>query len=149
MTDEIDIAFVVARLEEAGATLMALPSNAPRLGQKVQTYGYVVEQLATDAKADPDHVARLPVPGAAEIDRMDATYSWLGFIGNRTTRRIVAARSLTRAHTGKPAYSWLKLAKIVGGDVRAIKGWHEKGLAEIAMALGKSRVVGKWEGMAS
>jgi hypothetical protein len=131
----IDAAYVVERLEEAGRTLMALPSNAPRLGQRVQTYGYNAPVLKGEL---PDARKRLPRPDAAAISRMDEAYGWLAWIGNASVRRVVSMRSLIGPETGKAVHSWAKVGRAVGASYRAVQGWHAKGLETIAGALASS-----------
>lgn len=131
-TAEIDADYVIRRLEEAGATLIALPANIPKLGANVQTYGYVAE-MASDWKASK----RLspPVPSAAYISRMDETFGWLSYVPNVALRRVVAARSLTRPVSGEHIVSWLRLAAILGCDRRTLPGWHDKAINMIVHRL--------------
>ena len=112
----IDAAYVVERLEEAGRTLMALPSNAPQLGQRV----------------------RLRRPDAATIARMKEAHGWLLLIGNQSIRKIVGMRSIVTYATGDPAYSWVQIGRIANADYRTVQGWYAEALETIVGKLASS-----------
>lgn len=137
----IDADFVIASLEQATATLMAMPSNADRLGVKVCDYGFVADVERDERGFVVGDVGRgkllSPAPSAADITRMDKILPWFSIIPQSrfVLRRIVALRSLTKLHTGKHAYSWGKLAEILKADWRAVKVWHAEGIAIIVNAL--------------
>ena len=83
-------------------------------------------------------------PGPGEIAAMDRAFGWLRLIPDdcRVLRRIVAARSLTHAGTGRPLYSWRRIAGLVGASHMAVSRWHGQGLAIIAQALSQPSVRG-------
>lgn len=140
LPNKIDAAYVIERLEEAGATLMALPSNAPQLGQRVQTYGYVAELIKG---ALPTRAALMSVPDAASITRMDEAFGWLAMIPNQAHRRMVAARSLTKPGSGLPVFSWAKLGAAMKADPRAVQAWHGKAVELLAGELGTMADLGR------
>jgi hypothetical protein len=130
------------RLEEAGATMLAMPgghgpakyrSNLPDVVRdSTEAYGYGQTQV------------RPPIPDAASITRMDEALKWVGFIpDNRYVLRcIVNARCLvaplSRHQTPeKPKYiiTWRMLATQIGADWRAVQRWHCEALDIIAAAL--------------
>src|SRR3954469_3058451 len=93
-TRPFDAALVTYRLEEAGATLLALPGS----GWSTRMRGSSLEivRAAVDSYGWPDGRIRPPVPSAARITRMDEAMGWLQLIpvDRYVLRRIVGARSL-------------------------------------------------------
>ncbi len=131
----VDHDFVVNRMEEAGATLLALPNTG-------HTTKLRVSQLAVAAGTDepawsPDTRLRLPVPSASRITRMDESYGWLQLIpGERhVMRRLVGARSLVSPATERHLFSWRRLGGLVGADHKAVQRWHRQGIDMIVAAL--------------
>ena len=128
-------AWVLARLEEAGATLLALPNAGPstRLVQSglewvrdaAEGYGYGRARL------------RPAIPSAAQITRMDEALGWIPRIpGDRyVLRRVVGARALVNPMTGRHLYSWRRLGKAVGADHKAVQRWHAQGIDTIVALL--------------
>ena len=139
---KVDSDFVIHRLQDAGMTMMALPSQGARLAIKVCDYGYVREA----AKAHPLHAGkrttgnvsmamRLPDPDARAIGRMDEAFTWLAMIENMVTRKIVAVRSLTNPATGREVYSWVQVGKMIGASDKPCKLWYGKGINIIVTEL--------------
>lgn len=130
-SDEAAVAWLEQRLEAAGATLLAMPQRGmgPRLRQVRWPESFAGERAAGEG-ADGRRL-RPPVPTAADISRMDETYSWIGLIpADRVVlRRIVHARSLVSPLTGRHIYSWRKVAVLLGADHRAVQRWYLSGLA--------------------
>ena len=95
---------VICQLEEAGATLLALPGSgwSTRLRSSsleivraaVESYGWTTRQI------------RPPIPSAARITRMDETLGWIQLIplDRYVLRRIVGARSLVHPITERHLY---------------------------------------------
>src|ERR1700709_176042 len=75
---EIDADFVIYRLEEAGATLLALPGTgySTRLG----TASLEIVQTALDAYGWSDAAIRPAIPSAEKITRMDEALGWIPLI---------------------------------------------------------------------
>jgi len=127
--------WVIARLEEAGTTLLALPNSGPstRLVQgglewirdAAESYG------AARAKIRP------AVPSAAHITRMDQSYRWISRVpaDKYVLRRVVGARSLVHPMTGRHLYSWRRLGTAVGADHKAVQRWHAQGIDMIVALL--------------
>lgn len=131
-----DAEYVIARLEEAGRTLLAMrgagawpagygSSWPPMVREAVKSYGW--QQAAP----------LVPVPDPAAIDRMDAAWPWLGLVPDSkgVMRRIVAARSMVHPAHGRHLFPWRKLARAVGADHKAVQRWHGQGVALIVGAL--------------
>ena len=136
MLDEpITPAYVIAAFELATETLLSLPfrGHSTRLAQgrndvvqeMIEAYGYTPE------------APRRPVPQAAHITAMDEIHSWLRFVPNKTTRRIVGLRSILRAN--REPKSWKSIATLVGANDCSVKTWHGKGIALIVVALNQGR----------
>lgn len=127
---------IVARLEAAGATLLALRiatgPQEPRSGmpepvrEVSASYGW--------SKLTP----RPAVPCGAAIDAMDEALSWVQFIpaDRYVLRRIVNARALVSPTTQRHVYAWSAIARLIGCDRKAVQRWHAQGIAYIAEALG-------------
>ena len=138
--DALDAEAVVYRLEEAGQTLLALPSTgwstrlrAPRLDvvrNAVEGYGW--ENWRRDAVP-----MRAPVPDGERIDRMDEAMAWIPLIprDRYVLRRIVGARSLVSPLTDRHLFSWRRLGTLLGADHKAIQRWHAQGIDLIVKAL--------------
>ncbi len=139
--DVIDPAFVIYRLEEAGATLLALPgtgySTRLRLSQLevVQTSGEESGREAGRLKA--------PTPTAGRITRMDEALGWITLIPREryVIRRIVGARSLVSPITERHLYSWRRLGAVVGADHKAVQRWHGQGIDMLVAAIAALRRV--------
>ncbi len=127
--------WVIARLEEAGTTLLALPNTGPstRLVQGGLEWvrDAAVSYGATRARLRP------AVPSAAYISRMDETYLWLARIpqDKYVLRRIVGARSLVHPMTGRYLFSWRRLGTAIGADHKAVQRWHAQGIDLLVGAL--------------
>jgi len=131
----MDSAHVIARLEEAGATLLWLPQGgySPRLqAQKLD-----VVHTALEAYGWRGGKLRPPVPSAARITRMDEALGWLMLIpqDRNVLRRIVGARSLVSPVTERHLYSWRRLGELLGADHKAVQRWHGQGVDMIVNAL--------------
>jgi hypothetical protein len=114
-TTHIDAADVVARLEQAGATLLSLPGHS--------------ERIACHA------LAALPAPVATSD--MDEALGWIVRIPQERVvlRRIVGARALVSPATGRHIYSWRRIAKAVGLDHKAVQRLHRQGIEIIVANL--------------
>ena len=133
--DVLGAAEIVARLEEAGQTLLALPASGPSprlrttawqiLGNAIEGYGWEKARL------------RPALPDSARVSRMDEAYGWLALIppDRHVLRRIVGARSLVHPLTERHLYPWRRLGVALGADHKAVQRWHAQGIALIAEAL--------------
>src|SRR5579875_1481089 len=90
----LDPAFVIARLEEAGRTLLALPGTGWSTRLRITQYDVV--RSALENYGWEKQPARPAVPSAARITRMDEAMAWLQLIAQDryVLRRIVGARAL-------------------------------------------------------
>jgi hypothetical protein len=132
----IDSAFVTYRLEEAGATLLALPGSgySPRL----RMAHLDVVQSAVEAYGWQGGRLRPAMPTAVAISRMDEAMGWITLIPQDrfVLRRIVGARSLVSPITERHVFSWRRLATLLGADHKAVQRWHGQGIDMMVAAIG-------------
>ena len=130
--DTVDGPFVIYRLEEAGATLLALPGSgySPRL----RMAHLDVVQTAADAYGWEAGRVR---PAAERITRMDEALGWIILIPKtrHVLRRIVGARSLVSPVTERHLFSWRRLGSVLGADHKAVQRWHAQGIDMIVAAV--------------
>lgn len=133
--EKLDAAFVVYRLEEAGATLLALPNTGHSTRLRLSQLDVV--QSALEAYGSDRARARPPVPPASRITRMDQALGWITLIPNEryVLRRIVGARSLVSPMTERHLYSWRRLGSVLGADHKAVQRWHAQGIDMLVAAL--------------
>ena len=134
----IDAAYVIWRLEEAGATLLALPASGWSTGLRSSTLDIV--RSAAESYGWTEGRLRPPVPSAAKITRMDVALGWIAHIplDRYVLRRIVGARSLVHPITERHLFPWRRLGGVLGADHKAVQRWHKEGIALIVAALAQS-----------
>lgn len=130
-----DSEFIVARLEEAGATLLSLPESG--FSPRMRTGALQIVHSAAEAYGWSAARLRPPVPSPERITRMDQTFAWLVLIPSDriVLRRLVSARALVSPLTGKHLYAWRRLGGLVGADHKAVQRWHAEGIRLIVQAL--------------
>lgn len=141
-----DAELVVARLEAAGRTLLALPGTGYSTGLRVSRLEIVRSALeAFGAECGP---VRPAVPSAAQISQMDEALGWISLIpvdtvargrpsGGHVLRRIVGARALVGPITERHIYSWRRLGGVLGADHKAVQRWHAQAIGLIVAALNR------------
>lgn len=131
----VDADYVIFRLEEAGATLLALPGT----GWSTRVRSSSIEIVRTALEAYGWDAARIrpAVPSAEKIDRMDEAMAWIALIQDSryVLRRVVGARSLVHPTTDRHLYSWRRLGAALGADHKAVQRWHAQGIAMIMASL--------------
>lgn len=138
-TDLLDSAYIIARLEAAGATLLALPQSG--YSTRLRTSSLDVVRGTLEAYGHDETRVRPPVPSARKIDEMEQALAWIPLIplGHHVLRRVVGARTLVNPLTGRHLFSWRRLAASMGADHKAIQRWHGQGVAMIVAALNAHR----------
>ena len=123
-----DAETVIARLEEAGATLLALPNSGP--STRLVQSGLEWIRDASEQVAQPLARLRPAIPDAAQITRMDQALAWIPLIPSDryVLRRIVGARSLINPMNGRYLFSWRRVALAIGADHKAVQRWHAQGI---------------------
>lgn len=131
------IGWVVARLEEAGATLLALPNTGP--STRMARSGLDWVRSAAESYGMGHAKLRPAIPSAAQITRMDRALAWIPRIpeDKYVLRRVVGARSLVNPMNGRHLYSWRRLGEAVGADHKAVQRWHGQGIETIVRILNR------------
>ncbi len=131
----IDADWVVYRLEEAGATLLALPGTG--WSTKLRSSSLDIVRTALEAYGWTDAPIRPAVPSAEKISRMDEALAWISSIplDRYVLRRVVGARSLVHPLTDRHLYPWRRLGAALGADHKAVQRWHAQGIGMIVRAL--------------
>ena len=137
-----DAEYVIYRLEEAGATLLALPSTGYTTRLRTTALDVIRDTVETFA-AEKGRV-RPPAPPAARITRMDEALAWVAHIppDRYVLRRIVGARALVSPVTERHLFTWRRLATVLGADHKAVQRWHAQGIDRIVQALNGTAVNG-------
>ena len=145
----IDAETVIARLEEAGHTLLCLPRAGPTTALRQTRHQFVAEVLEAYAATDETR-PRAPVPSAARITRMDQALAWIPLIpaDKLVLRRITGCRCLVSPLTGRHLFSWRRLARLLGADHKAISRWHASGIDLIVAELNRDAAVARsWDSL--
>src|SRR4051794_27477069 len=97
--------WVVARLEEAGTTLLALPNSGP--STRLVQSGLEWVRDAAESYGHGRARLRPAIPSAAAISRMDQAYRWVSRIpeDRYVLRRIICSRCLVHPLTCRSLYS--------------------------------------------
>ena len=134
-TRPYDAELVINRLEEAGATLLALPGSG--WSTRLRSSSLEIVRVAIESYGWTAKRIRPPVPSAARITQMDAAMGWISLIplDRYVLRRIVGARSLVHPITERHLYPWRRLAAAIGADHKAVQRWHAQGIDLIVTRL--------------
>lgn len=127
---ELDARLVVARLEEAGRTLLALPPGGYSTGLRTNAAA-LLRHMIEAGEGDPAPGRLHPaVPSAGLITRMDEALGWIPLIprDRSVLRRIVGARALVNPVTDRYLYPWRRLGVLLGADHKAVQRWHAQGI---------------------
>lgn len=124
----IDAPYVNACLDEAGATLLALPSRG--FSTRMSHGGIEFVREAIEAYGWTEETIKPPVPSSLKIDEMDRALQWLGLIpvDRYMLRRIVGCWMLVHPVTEKRLFSWRRIGATIGCDYRAVQRWHAQGI---------------------
>ncbi len=119
---------ILRSLEEAGATLLAMPAKGYTTQMRQMRFDIV--HTALEAYGWEAPALRAPVPSVAEISRMDEVFSWLALVPEQSflVRRILGARALVHPLTGRHLFPWRRLAKLLGADHKSVQRWHANGI---------------------
>lgn len=131
----VDDRYVIARLEEAGATLLALPQTG--YSTRLRTSSLDIVRSALEIYGQDQKQACPPVPSARRIDEMEQALGWVTRIpiDRYVRRRVVGARSVVSPLTGRHVFTWRRLAASLGADHKAVQRWHSQGIAMIVASL--------------
>ncbi len=131
----VDADYLIYRLEEAGATLLALPGTG--WSTRLRSSSIEIVRAALEAYGWEATQIRPAVPSANKVDRMDEAMAWISLIpeDRYVLRRVVGARSLVHPVTDRHLFPWRRLGVALGADHKAVQRWHAQGIALIVMAL--------------
>jgi hypothetical protein len=134
----VDAAFVIGRLEEAGATLLAMRGTG--WTTKLRTSNIEIVRTALENYGWTEPQVRPAVPSSEKITRMDEAMGWIGVIplDRYVLRRIVGARSLVHPVTDKHLFPWRRLGAALGADHKAVQRWHTQAIEMIVAALNRA-----------
>ena len=129
--------WVRAMLEEAGATLLALPARGHTTRMRTGGLDWVRDPAVLLAPGSGPPPPRPPVPSPAAIDRMDRALAWLSLVPDASfvLRRVAGARSLVHPLTGRHLFTWRRLGAALGADHKAVQRWHGQAMQVIAARL--------------
>ncbi len=135
MSETIDADSVILRLEEAGATLLALPDTGWSRASRMSSFEIV--RAALESYGWTETRIRPAVPSPEKISRMDEAMGWISLIppDRYVLRRVVDARSLVHPITDRHLFSWRRLGIALGADHKAVQRWHAQGIDLIVAAL--------------
>lgn len=130
-----DTELVTYRLEEAGATLLALPGSG--WSTRLRSSSLDIVRTAIESYGWTANRIRPAIPSAARISRMDEAMGWISLIpiDRYVLRRIVGARSLVHPITERYLFPWRRLAAAIGADHKAVQRWHAQGIDLIVAGL--------------
>jgi hypothetical protein len=139
-TQAMDADAVIDRLEEAGATLLALPGSG--WSTRLRTSSLEIVRTAIESYGWSTNHIRPPLPSPAQITRMDEAMGWISLIPveRYVLRRIVGARSLVHPITGRYLFPWRRIAAAIGADHKAVQRWHAQGVEIVVEQLNKRPV---------
>jgi hypothetical protein len=134
-TQLFDAELVTYRLEEAGASLLALPGTG--WSTRLRASSLEIVRVAIESYGWTEKRIRPAIPSAARITRMDEALGWITLIpiDRYVLRRIVGARSLVHPITQRHLYPWRRLATAIGADHKAVQRWHAQGIDLIVASL--------------
>lgn len=140
MRDAYDDALVMARLEDAGRTLMALQVPGCRPAGYRSGMPEIVREL-TEAYGWDGAELRTGPPSSSAIGRMDQALSWVGLLpaDRLAMRRIVLMRMLVNPVSDRHVFSWRRMAAVLRCSHEAVRGWHE---VAIGMIVGRLNAPG-------
>jgi hypothetical protein len=126
---------IVKRLEDAGATLLAMPHAGHSTRMRQMRFDIV--HTALEAYGWAEARVRAPAPDAAAISAMDEAFGWLALIPEAkfVLRRILGARALVHPITGRHLFPWRRLASTLGADHKSVQRWHRDGIDHLIRAF--------------
>jgi hypothetical protein len=135
----MDAEAIVARLEDAGACLLAMPNSGHSTRMRQMRFDIV--HTALEAYGWEAAPIRAPAPDAAAISAMDEAFGWLALIPEEkyVLRRILGARSLVHPITRRHLFPWRRLGALLGADHKSVQRWHGDGVAWLVRSLEAGR----------
>jgi hypothetical protein len=126
---------IVLRLEDAGATLLAMPHTG--YSTRLRQMRFDIVHTALEAYGWAESPIRAPGPDAEAITAMDEAFGWLALIPEAkfVLRRILGARALVHPLTRRHLFPWRRLAGLLGADHKSVQRWHRDAVDHLVRAL--------------
>ncbi len=127
---------MIARLEDAGRTLIALPGKGCYPAQIGSSWPAVVHDMA-EAYGYGEAEIRPPVPSAKAISGMDEAFAWVGLIDERLThhRKIVLMRAMVHPISDRHLFSWRRIGRLFNWHHETVRTWHAVGIDRIVAVV--------------
>ncbi|MFH5923821.1 DUF6362 family protein [Roseomonas xinghualingensis] len=138
-----DAEVVEFRLQDAGATLLALPGRGCFPAGYRTNWPQVVVDVA-DAAPFREEDIPIPPPTAKRITQMDEAFGWLRLLpaDKAEHRRIILLRSLTSPRHGRHLHSWRKIGEMLSLEHRTVQRRFAEGIGWITAELYKQQLGG-------
>ena len=138
MSGHYSSAYIIRRIEHAGATLYCMRIKNPR-PLLVQGRIEIIRNFIEDMPPTTPSL-RLPTPSARDVTLMDEALDWIRLIPNGTSRRLVSLRSQFHPITERVRHSWRACAKVMGIDHKTAESWHRRAIDLLTVALSQTEV---------
>lgn len=135
VTEPFDARYVIACLEEAGRTEIAMRHHGFTPGLRLGGLDYVRD--FNESYGWEKEPLKPPVPSAIAISRMDRTLAWISHIPKERVvyRRVVRLRSLIHPISERYVFPWRLLSRKLGIDRDALKRYHGLGIDLIVAGM--------------
>lgn len=144
---------IVARLEDAGRTLMMLPMPARGMPAQERSawpdyarrywdvFGHAEQdesETEERREIEAQQINRTRIQASHKaVQRLDEVLGWLWYIEKPRHRRAVAARMLTNPISERPVHSWRQIARTMQADHRTVRRWYSGGVEAIIVGLAR------------
>lgn len=134
---------IVARLEDAGACLLAMPNLG--YSTRMRQMRFDIVHTALEAYGWETAPIRAPAPDATAISAMDEAFGWLALIPEEkyVLRRVLGARSLVHPITRRHLFPWRRLGGVLGADHKSVQRWHGDAVGLLVRVFAAAGVRGK------
>lgn len=128
---------VIARLEDAGRVILAMPGGVCFPTGIRSTAPDAIREYWTAYNRDVIPL-RPAAPTAREISRSDEAQRWLMLVGDKGDRRVVALRMLVHPINDRYLLSWRDIGTAIGCSHKTAKAKWEHGIDNIWYGLMRS-----------
>lgn len=125
---------VIARLEDAGRTIIAMPASGVWPAGMRSTMPEVLQNIWDSYGTEPAAL-RPGTPSARAITKMQETWDWLAMVDDVLPRRVVAMRMLVHPITDRYRHSWRDVGERLGISDKTAKATWERGIDKIWYGL--------------
>lgn len=118
-------------LEWAGARLVSMPDRRPGPGKPRVIWPDFSQDLFEVLEFRGEFTTRPAIPSAKEITLMEEILTLPNLCKRPAIRKTVRIRTLINPINDRHVFSWRKVAKAIGSDVKTVRVWYNAGLLEI------------------